>query len=407
MTIRVMIVEDEPDLRDALAQTLELADLDPLTASSFVAAKDRITAEFDGVILSDIRMPGRDGFHLLKYAQKIDPDLPVILLTGEGDVPMAVKGMSAGAYDFLEKPCAAADLVASVQKALKTRALVLENRRLKSAAQEGDAAGRLIFGESALARTLRDRVRAVARTRAEVLILGAPGSGISKVAEVIHLLSDRASAPFVKLSAASADAKALGQAIDRAAAGSLFIGEIADLTPPLQATLLERLEGEIDARIIAGSFRALDTDAAEGQFNPDLFYRLDLMRVRIPSLSERPEDIPLLFRKYVAQAAEQAALDPPEITSDTLARIMAQDWPGNARALMNAAMRFAMGVEDRDPGADLGLNEQMAQVERSLLIQALRQAKGHATSAAQALKLPRKTFYDKLTRHDLKPEDFR
>ena len=143
MTRRVLLVDDDAAVREALGQTLELAELQPITAGSFVEAKDNITPAFDGVIVSDIRMPGRDGFHLLDYSHGVDPDLPVILLTGEGDIPMAVRGMAAGAFDFLEKPCGPRDLLAVVEKALKTRELVLENRRLKQQLTRGDAAARL------------------------------------------------------------------------------------------------------------------------------------------------------------------------------------------------------------------------------------------------------------------------
>jgi two-component system C4-dicarboxylate transport response regulator DctD len=171
--------------------------------------------------------------------------------------------------------------------------------------------------------------------------------------------------------------------------------------------LLDRLEGGLPVRVLAGTTRDLATEVSEGRFNADLYYRLDLMRVRIPSLRERKEDIPLLFRHYVAQACEQANLPEPPISADVLGRLMAQDWPGNARSLMNAAMRFAMGLGEAQEAEGLGLVEQMAQVERSLLIEALRRQGGHATETAKALKLPRKTFYDKLARHGLRPEDYR
>ncbi len=128
MSNRVLLVDDDALVREAVGQTLELADLSPILAASYIEAKDHISAGFDGVVISDIRMPGKDGFALLKYAQSIDPDLPVILLTGEGDIPMAVRGISAGAFDFLEKPCAPKDLLAVVARALKSRALVLETR---------------------------------------------------------------------------------------------------------------------------------------------------------------------------------------------------------------------------------------------------------------------------------------
>ena len=160
-------------------------------------------------------------------------------------------------------------------------------------------------------------------------------------------------------------------------------------------------------RLIAGSTADLSAAVEAGRFNGDLYYRLEVMRVRIPALSERPEDIPVLFRHYVAQAAEQAGLAAPEVGPDHLAALMAQDWPGNARSLMSAAMRFVLGMPDHAEAADLGLADQMARVERSLLIAALGRQNGRASEAAKALKLPRKTFYDKLARYGIRPEDYR
>ncbi|KGB82021.1 chemotaxis protein CheY [Rhodovulum sp. NI22] len=408
MSRKVLLVDDDPPVREALGQTLELAGLSPVLAGSYIEAKDHVTLGFEGVVVTDIRMPGKDGFALLEFSQRIDPDLPVILLTGEGDIPMAVRGISAGAFDFLEKPCAPREFVAIVEKALKTRTLVLENRRLKRQVESGDAAARMLFGESRQADELRARVRSAARSSAEVLITGAPGTGTSKVAEVIHLLSAGSLRPFQKLAAASASPESLAGAFAAAEGGSLFLDELAALGPAAQFTLLELLDGDGGPRVIAGTYRDLDAEVAEGRFNPDLFYKLDVMRVRIPALRERPDDIPVLFRHYVSIACEQAALPQPEITTDVIARLMAQDWPGNARSLMNAAMRFAMGLNEVEQVEEqAGLAEQLARVEKSLLIEALRRADGHATEAAKALKLPRKTFYDKLARHGIRPEAYR
>ncbi|MEX0301902.1 MAG: sigma-54-dependent transcriptional regulator [Leisingera sp.] len=408
MTRKVLLVDDDADLRAALAQTLELNDLDPVVCGSFVAAKDHITPAFDGIIVSDIRMPGRDGFHLLDYARGVDEELPVVLLTGEGDIPMAVKAMSQGAFGFLEKPCAAADFLPVLERALKTRSLVLENRRLKQQLETGDPASRMLFGTSPQAEEMRRRVRAVAPTGAEVLVTGAPGSGISKVAEVVHLMSPAGQGPFVKRPAAGLAAESVAALSQEAAGGSLFLDEVQALPEPAQYALLEHLEQGNGTRVIAGTSADLAAKVQAGGFNPDLFYRLDVMRVRIPSLAERPGDIPVLFRHYVAQAAEQAGVEPPEISQEHLAALMAQDWPGNARSLMSAAMRFVLGMpEEAAQSAGLGLAEQMAQVERSLLIAALGRQNGRAASAAEALKLPRKTFYDKLARYGIRPEDYR
>ena len=408
MIRRVLFVDDDAAVRTAMCQTLELNDLEPVMAGSFVAAKDHIDPGFAGVIVSDIRMPGRDGFHLLEHAQSVDAELPVILLTGEGDIPMAVRAMGQGAFDFLEKPCAPADLIAAIERALKTRVLVLENRRLKAQLEAGDPAARMIFGISELASELRAKVRSVAATRAEVLVTGPPGSGISKVAEVIHLVSAQAQGPFVKRPAAGVEPGDLDMLCGEAAGGALFLDEIAAMPEAAQYALLERLEQGAGARVIAGTTSDLAERVTRGKFNAELFYRLDVMRVRVPTLSERPEDIPVLFRHYVAQAAEQAGLTPPDIAPDRLASLMAQDWPGNARSLMSAAMRLVLGApEDVEAGAELGLAEQMARVERSLLIAALGRQNGKASRAAEMLKLPRKTFYDKLARYGIRPEDYR
>ena len=408
MIRKVLLVDDDGAVREALAQTLELAEYEPVTAGSFVAAKDHIRRDFSGVIVSDIRMPGRDGFHLLSYARDTDPDLPVVLLTGEGDIPMAVQAMGQGAFDFLEKPCAAADLLAVLERAFEARSQVLETRALKREMERGDPAARMLFGRSQQAEGLRNRVRAVAPTRAEVLVTGPAGSGISKVAEVVHLMSPDGQGPFVKRAASGLTPEELLRGCEDGVGGSLFLDEVSAMPDVTQYAALELMEKGTDVRIIAGTTADLATLSAQGAFNADLFYRLDVMRVRIPSLAERPEDIPVLFRHYVAQAAEQSGIVAPEVTSDHLAALMAQDWPGNARSLMSAAMRFVLGMpEDVANAADLGLSEQMARVERSLLIAALGRHNGKASDAAKALKLPRKTFYDKLSRYGIRPEDYR
>ncbi|MEM9577175.1 MAG: sigma-54 dependent transcriptional regulator [Pseudomonadota bacterium] len=408
MSRQVLLVDDDSAVRDALAQTLELADMEPVTASSFVAAKDHITRGFDGVVLSDLRMPGRDGFYLLTYARGQDPELPVILLTGEGDIPTAMKAVEQGAYDFLEKPCAPKDLIAVLESALEARRGVLEMRALRATLETGDPAARMLFGISQQADGLRARVRRVAMTDTEVLVTGAPGTGVSKVAEVIHLSSARSKAPFVKRAASALDSANLQEALSAARTGSLFIDEVSQLPAQVQIALMETLEAGSLTRVIAGSNLDLKACVEAGTFNADLYYRLDVTPVRIPSLAERPEDIPVLFRHYVEQASEQAGLTAPPVTPAVTSRLMALEWPGNARALMSEAMRFALGLSEQSrPDEELGLAEHLAQFEQSLLEQALRRADGKAVEAARALKLPRKTFYDKLARHGIRPEAFR
>ncbi len=389
--VPVLLVDDDAAVRQALAQTLDLAGLKPIPTSSFVAAKDHIRRDFPGVILSDLRMSGRDGLHLLNYAHAVDADLPVVLLTGEGDIPVAVAvaAMEQGAFDFLEKPCASGDLVAVLGRAIKSREAVLATRAETAQSEAGDPAARLLSGQSDLAEGLRARVRLLARGRTAVLVTGAPGSGFSKVAEANHLCSERARAPFEKRAAYGLDRAALAHTLEMAIGGALFLDEITHLPADTQIALIEALEGAPDVRLIAGSTADLDATT----INPDLFYRIEASNVRIPSRAECPEDIPVLFRHYVALACEQSGLEAPDITADHLAALTAQDWPGNARSLMSAAMRFVLGMGgDVAQGGDLGLAEQMARVERSLLVPALGRHCGQASAAAKALKLPRKTF---------------
>ena len=408
MIRKVLLVDDDAAVREALAQTLELAEYVLVSAGSFVAAKDHIRREFDGVIISDIRMPGRDGFHLLNYAREVDQELPVILLTGEGDIPMALRAMGQGAFDFLEKSCAVADLLSVLERAFAKREQVMQFRKQKSAIERGDPAARMLFGLSDRAEALRERVRAVAPTRAEVLVAGPAGSGISKVAEVVHLMSPVGQGPFVKRSASGLTAEDLVRGGENASGGSLFLDEVSAMSDATQFATLELIEQGVDARIIAGATADLSELSAQGRFNADLFYRLDVMRVRIPALSERPEDIPVIFRHYVAQAAEQAGIAEPEVTPEHLVSLMAQDWPGNTRSLMSAAMRFVLGMpEEVVQAGHHSLSEQLARVERSLLIAALGRQNGKVADAAKALKLPRKTFYDKLARYQIRPEDYR
>ncbi len=406
---KVLIVDDDRQLRQALLQTLELAGVQAQGAGSFIEAKDFIKDDFDGIVLSDLRMPGRDGFHLLSYSQKIDPELPVILLTGHAEIPLAVKAMGQGAFDFLEKPCARDALLPVLERALKTRSLVLENRNLRSTLEASDPAARMVFGISDKAQNLRRAIRTVAALNTDVLISGAPGTGVSKVAEIIHMCSPRAQGPFQKRAADGLEGRALEQALEDCARGILFLDRIDLMPQDMQLALLNLLEHHTQVRLIAGMTVASPALVAPGSVQEDLFYRLTVASVHIPSLSERTEDIPVMFSQYVQQAAEQSGLAAPAITPQVTAHLLQQDISGNARALMSMAMQFVLGIEETTSknSAAQGLVAQMAQVEKTLLIDALRHSKGHAVAAAESLQLPRKTFYDKLAKYGIRAETFR
>ena len=406
MTPTVLVVEDEPLVREALGQTLELASITPILTSAFVVAKDHIDRDFPGIILSDIRMPGRDGLYLLDYVKSVDPDLPVILLTGEGDIPMAVDAIRKGAFDFLEKPCANDVLVDAVRRAQRTRALVLENRRLKEEIRRGDAASQMIFGLSEKAEALREQVRNLARIDDAVLVYGEVGTGIPKVAEVIHRLSRRAAQTFGKVAGAGLLPSTLSDALTEHSTGTLFIDDAAAMPKESQFALLEHLDSVGGARILVG-WPKDNRSEVQTEILPDLQLRLDALKLGVPSLRERTEDIPILFHHYVREAAEQLGVAEPEVTASVLSGLMGQSWPGNARALRNAAVRYVLGLDSPIDDSSLGLSVRLAEIERSLISDALARHKGNATATAQSLQLPRKTFYDKLNRLGLKPEDFR
>jgi len=407
MTGPVLVVEDDAAVREALGQTLELAGFQPHLASAFIVAKDHIDPDYDGVVLSDIRMPGRDGMHLLDYVQSVDADLPVILLTGEGDIPMAVSAISRGAFDFLEKPCGSEVLIGAVTRAMRARRLVVENRQLKAEVERGDSAARLIFGQSAQSEALRAQVRRIAGLDGPVLIEGAPGTGTAKIADVLNRLSARSQKPFLRVAAAAMRPTELDQHLEHTRAGSLYLGEVTHLPLETQFRLQDHLDSAEGARVLAGSTADMPAALADGSFNRDLYYHLETLRIRIPALSERPEDIPEIFRQYVAEAAETAGVPEPQVKVDVIAALMARDWPGNTRALMNEAMRFVLGLDPLQDSGQPGLVEKLDQVERTLLVDALKRHHGNASATAVELKLPRKTLYDKFARHGIKPGDYR
>ena len=408
---QVLLVDDDAAVRNAVAQTLELSDFDVITAGSFVEAKDQITKNFAGIILSDIRMPGRDGFHLLEYTKSVDPELPVVFLSGEGDIPMAVRAVGMGAFDFLEKPCSPADMISVLQRAISARSVVLENRALMHKIQTADPAARLIFGVSEASEQLRKNIRSVAGVETEVLITGAPGTGISKVAEVLHLSSPRSKGAFQKRASEQLTRDGLGEVLAQCEHGGVFFDAIEQMPRDTQLMLLDHIEtGDRMPRIVAGTnLSVTDLDQSRALVE-DLFYRFSALPIRIPSLSERPEDIPVMFRHYVAQAAEQSGKPIPSIGPEVIGPLMAREWPGNARSLMSVAMKFVLGIADfsqTDIDDTLGLAQQMAQVEKALIADALRKSNGRVAEAIKILKLPRKTFYDKLNKHGIRAEDFR
>ncbi len=437
---RVAFVDDDADLRRANVQSIELAGYEPVACGSAEEALARIDAEFDGVVVSDLRMPGMDGLQLFAALRERDPDLPVILITGHGDVATAVTAIRDGAYDFLTKPYASDVLLRAVGRALDQRGLVLDNRRLRRAAERAAAASALI-GISPEIERLRRTIEQIGPAEIDILIEGETGTGKSLVAALLHRASG-ARRPMVTLDAgalpeAMAESELFGHVagafpgahasrigrIEAAEHGTLFLDNIDALPRAIQPKLLRAIEDRlvvplganeprpVEFRILAASSADLGLRVREAGFLDALLYRLNAVTLRLPPLRERREDIPLLFDAFVEDAARRHRRPRPALTGDHWAMLGGHSWPGNARELSHYAERVVLGIDDGGAGrgaeAAPALSERIARFEAAQLRAALAAAGGSTSAAIASLQLPRKTFYDKLKRHGIDPREWR
>ena len=441
----VILVEDEHHVRLAGKQTLELAGYTVEAVESAPAALDRLSRDWAGIVVSDVRMPGMTGLELMRACRELDRDLPVILVTGHGDISMAVEAIRDGAYDFIEKTFRAEMLVDVVKRALEKRALVLENRALRSELDAHGEAEVRIIGKTSEMERVRAAIDDVADTNADVLIIGETGTGKELVARALHQRSARRGRHFVAINCgalpesiieselfgheagAFTDAKErrIGK-FEHADRGTLFLDEIESMPLSLQVRLLrvlqertiERLGSNVpisvDVRVVAATKGDLKALAAKGEFREDLYYRLDVIEIALPPLRERREDIPYLFQHFALTAAARYEREPPPASPELMRRLMAQDWPGNVRELQNAAERFVLspaafsGRDTETPGASGAgrtLAEEVRYFERALIEQALSEHGGNVTEACAALGVPRKTFYEKMQKHGLSRRD--
>ncbi len=435
----VFLVEDDAAVRKGCEQALSIADI-PVRA--FADAEKLLAAlatATPALVVSDVRLPGRDGLTLLRELRQYDRELPVLLMTGHGDVAMAVEAMREGAYDFIEKPFPSERLVAAVRSALEKRALLRENRQLRE--RLGSASQ--IIGQSPAMQQVRQLVGTLAPTGVDILINGETGCGKEVVARAIHDASGRRG-PFVAINCGALpetvfeselfghEAGAFTGAgkrriwrIEHANGGTLFLDEIESMPLNLQVKLLrvlqersvERLGSNtaipVDCRLVAASKSDLKAASTAGQFRADLYYRLNVVSIDLPPLRQRREDIALLMAQFLQDAATRYQRPAAAMTPADLARWTAHDWPGNVRELKNVADRWALGLPDglaqpasaALPGGSLA--EQVEAAEKAAIEKALQAADGNVARAAEALQLPKKTLYDKLTRHALVAEDFR
>lgn len=447
----VLVVDDEEHLRITASQTLELAGYAPQTCASAEVALDALDADYPGVLISDIRMPGMDGMTLLREVHRRDPDLPVILITGHGDISTAVEAMREGAWDFLEKPFAAGQLIDVVRRATEKRQLSLENRRLKAELDAQRAApGPRLVGRTPAMQRLNAMLQRISQVETDVLLFGETGVGKDLVARSLHERSSRSGQPFVAINCGAVpenlieselfghEKGAFTGALERrtgkfeyANGGSVFLDEVESMPLALQVKLLRVLQERsverlgtnvpipLDIRVIAATKTNLKSAAENGNFREDLYYRLNVVTLPIPPLRERREDIPLLFQHFAVVAANRSGLEAPPLDATGVSVLMAHDWPGNVRELRNLAERFVLLgaaydyrldalLEGADPGASgLSLPQQVELFEKSLISQSLTHHQGRITAVCEHLGLPRKTLYDKLRKYALKPEGYR
>lgn len=440
----VLIVDDEEMIRTALEQWLRLSGFVTHVAVDASAALARLDEVRPHVILSDVRMPGLSGLDLLRKVRERMLPTEVILITGHGDVPMAVEAMRQGAFDFLQKPYVPDELVASIRRAVEQVGLKREIVELRRQLDGGDAelAARLV-GNSAPMERLRNSVRELAHIPTDVIILGETGTGKEVVARCLHDFSARAKAPFVAVNCAAipselieselfgheagaftgAGAQRIGK-FEYANGGTLLLDEIESMPLLAQAKVLRVIQERVvervgsnkqialDLRIIAASKVDLAVESEAGRFRADLYYRLNLATLTLAPLRERGEDCILLFHHFLGEAAKRFGRPAPHLHPADIEALMHHHWPGNVRELKAAADRFAIGLDAtgrslnaiigpamRDvPALAGGLAERVAAYERHLIETELSRQNDSISATADALQLPRRTLSEKMTR---------
>ncbi|NNK96409.1 MAG: sigma-54-dependent Fis family transcriptional regulator [Desulfobacterales bacterium] len=445
----VIFIDDEKHIRQANTQTLELADIAVSCFESAENALPQIDKNLQGIIVCDIRLPLMDGMTFLNKVQEIDRDLPVILITGHGDISTAVQAMRDGAYDFIEKPYSAERLVKTVQRALEKRSLTLENRNLRRELEAQKTPGPRIIGKTQQMEQLRSTIAQVADTGADVLITGETGTGKELVARSLHELSRRRTKNFVAVNCGAvsdslieselfgheagsftdAREKRIGK-FEHANGGTLLLDEIESMPLHVQVHLLRILQERtverigsneiipLDLRVVAAAKADLKELSQNGLFREDLYYRLNVVRLRLAPLRERREDIPLLFHHFILVACHRYQQEVPLPKRSQLNAIMAYSWPGNVRELRNVAERYVLLGAQNDWSIDRllsgsanavprSLARQVETFEKSLIEQALGSCNGSIKEAMDILSIPRKTLSDKMRKYGLDKSDYK
>jgi DNA-binding NtrC family response regulator len=450
--MKALIIDDDPGVREALRMTLKSAQIDAVLAEDGDTGLSAIDARKDvGLVLLDIKMPGRDGMEVLGDIVRRRPDLPVIMISGHGTIETAVQATKQGAYDFLEKPLDRDRVLLLARNALQHAELQRENLVLRSK----DAAR--ILGESEPVKEMMAAIDRVAPTKARVLITGENGTGKELVARRLHDLSPVADGPFIDVNCAAipkdlleselfghekgsftgAHAQKKGK-FEAADGGTLFLDEIGDMDLAAQAKVLrvleqskvERVGGnkpiDVDVRVIAATNKNLVEEVREGRFREDLYYRLDVVELRCPPLRERREDIPTLAAAFLVDAVKRNATGPRTFSPEAVEALMREEWPGNVRQLKNVVEQLAIlapaeviGADDvarasggastravEDPYRAVGSFEEFKdRAEREFLEKRLEENRWNIKRTAELLGMQRSNLYKKIEKYDLRKPD--
>jgi len=437
----VHIIDDDSALRLSVRQCLECSGFAVRDFDRPEVCLECLDAAFPGVLLSDVCMPGMDGLALLRRVAAVDKDLPVILITAHGDVPMAVEAMQQGAYDFIEKPFDESTLIDVLRRALEKRRLVLELRRARLDLATVEGLDSRLVGAHPLMRDLRRRIMDVAPATVPVLLWGETGTGKEVAARCLHDCSPRADKPFVVVDCASipvtlaeselfgyvkgaftgADKNHMGK-LEAAGGGTLFLDEINSLPFELQGKLLRALQEKavtpvgshvprpVDFRLVSSTNEDLRKAIGQRRFREDLYYRLATIEIRLPPLREHKEDIPLLFNLFLDRATGIYGRDVPRPDNGDTARLLAYAWPGNVRELRNMAARYVFSdskaldalsdpaVAGNNAAGHATLMDHVSDFERQLIVDAVRRHKGDMKAVMEELGLPRRTLNEKMVK---------
>lgn len=438
--MKIAIVDDEKDMRQSISQWLALSGYDTETYASAEDALKGLGPDYPGIVVSDIKMPGMDGMQFLRRLKGVDSTLPVIMITGHGDVPIAVEAMRIGAYDFLEKPFNPDRMTELAKKATQARRLTLDNRALRRELSEGGAIMSKLIGSSPPMERLREDILDLGQADGHVLIEGETGTGKTLVAHALHAVGARANKRFVLISCAAYDEDALSRrlfgpagqddpipAIEEARGGTLVLEDVEALTPAIQSRLLTALNEQgtpAETRIVAICNLQDEGKTCESVLRADLFYRLAALRITVPPLRQRGEDILTLFTRLSEQFADEYGCEAPRVSAQEAAQLLQAPWPGNVRQLINVAERAVLQnrrgtgtiasllmaeSEEGEPTMTTEgkpLKEFVEAFERMLIDNTMRRHKGSIVAVMEELCLPRRTLNEKMAKYGLQRSDY-